>query len=130
MSEWADMFSALGDAYWTPLGSVIIQITGFYLALASFVFLLDFGVSAAVPRIPASRAPRIVSRTLRVRTPYTFTPTKTGGLAPFNWGITGFWIGIFPDPSTGVFSGSSPVTGTYSVLFGVSDATNTAIARR
>ena len=57
--------------------------------------------------------------------PYTFTPTKTGGLAPFNWGITGFWIGIFPDPSTGVFSGSSPVTGTYSVLFGVNDATNT-----
>jgi signal transduction histidine kinase/DNA-binding response OmpR family regulator len=63
MSEWADMFSALGDAYWTPLGSVIIQITGFYLALTSFVFLLDFGVSAAVPRISASRAPRIVSRT-------------------------------------------------------------------
>ena len=57
--------------------------------------------------------------------PYTFTPTKTGGLAPFNWGITGFWIGINPDPSTGVFSGSSPVTGTYSVLFGVNDATNT-----
>ncbi len=57
--------------------------------------------------------------------PYTFTPTKTGGLAPFNWGITGFWIGIYPDPSTGVFSGSSPVTGTYSVLFGVNDATNT-----
>jgi len=57
--------------------------------------------------------------------PYTFTPTKTGGLAPFTWGITGFWIGILPDPSTGVFSGSSPVTGTYSVFFGVSDATNT-----
>ena len=57
--------------------------------------------------------------------PYTFTPTKTGGLAPFTWGITGFWIGVFPDPSTGVFSGSSPVTGTYSVLFGVSDVTNT-----
>ena len=57
--------------------------------------------------------------------PYTFTPTKTGGLAPFNWGIEGFWIGIFPDRSTGVFSGSSPVTGTYSVFFGVSDATYT-----
>ena len=57
--------------------------------------------------------------------PYTFTPTRTGGLTPFHWGINGFWIGIFPDPSTGVFSGSSPVTGTYSVAFGVTDATNT-----
>ena len=60
-----------------------------------------------------------------VNKPYTFTPTKTGGLAPFHWGINGFWIGIPPDPSTGVFSGSSPVTGTYSVAFGVTDATNT-----
>jgi len=42
MSEWADMFKALGDAYWTHLGSRIITITGFYLALASFIFLLDF----------------------------------------------------------------------------------------
>jgi hypothetical protein len=41
------------------------------------------------------------------------------------WSRCCFWIGIFPDPSTGVFSGSSPVTGTYSVAFGVTDATNT-----
>jgi HPt (histidine-containing phosphotransfer) domain-containing protein len=61
--EWADMFSALGDAYWTPLGSMIIKIIGFYLALGSFVFLLEFGVSAAVPQISASKAHRIASRT-------------------------------------------------------------------
>jgi signal transduction histidine kinase/CheY-like chemotaxis protein/HPt (histidine-containing phosphotransfer) domain-containing protein len=61
MSEWADMFSALGDAYWTRLGSRIFSITGFYLALASFVFLLDFGVTAAAPH--ASKAVRIASRT-------------------------------------------------------------------
>ncbi len=61
MSEWADMFSALGDAYWTHLGTRIFSITGFYLALASFVFLLDFGVAAAAPH--ASKAVRIASRT-------------------------------------------------------------------
>jgi signal transduction histidine kinase/CheY-like chemotaxis protein len=51
MSEWADMFSALGETYWTHLGSRILSIGGLYLGLASFVFLLDFGVSAAIPRI-------------------------------------------------------------------------------
>src|SRR5260370_23666336 len=61
MSEWADMFSALGDAYWTHLGTRIFSITGFSLALASFVFLLDFGVAAAAPH--ASKAVRIASRT-------------------------------------------------------------------
>jgi large repetitive protein len=60
-----------------------------------------------------------------VNKPYTFTPTKTGGLAPFDWTIFGFWIGINPDRSTGVFSGTSLVTGTYSVSFGVLDATET-----
>jgi signal transduction histidine kinase/CheY-like chemotaxis protein len=61
MSEWAEMFSALGEAYWTHMGSRILSITGLYLGLASFVFLLDFGVSAAIPRIRATRF-RAVSR--------------------------------------------------------------------
>jgi signal transduction histidine kinase/CheY-like chemotaxis protein len=44
MSEWSDMFLALGEGYWGPLTFQIIKITGFYLALVSFVFLLTFGV--------------------------------------------------------------------------------------
>jgi His Kinase A (phospho-acceptor) domain len=48
LSEWADMFSALGEAYWGHLGARIISLTGFYLGLTSFVFLLEFGVSAAL----------------------------------------------------------------------------------
>ncbi len=45
-SEWADMFLTLGDGYWTHPGVRIIRTVGFYLALTSFVFLLDFGVGA------------------------------------------------------------------------------------
>jgi signal transduction histidine kinase/CheY-like chemotaxis protein len=66
MSEWADMFAVSGDAYWTHLGSRIISIGGLYLGLASFVFLLEFGVSAVVSQTPESRLPRIVSRIVSV----------------------------------------------------------------
>ncbi len=62
MSEWADMFSLFGDAYWTHAGSQVINIAGFYLALSSFVFLLDFGVSAAFSKISGYTAPRNISR--------------------------------------------------------------------
>src|SRR5450755_3769673 len=61
MSEWADMFSALGESYWTHLGSRILSIGGLYLGLASFAFLLDFGVGVTIPRIRDNNF-RIVSR--------------------------------------------------------------------
>ena len=32
-SEWADMFLTLGDAYWTPTGSMIIRTIGVYPAV-------------------------------------------------------------------------------------------------
>jgi hypothetical protein len=63
MSEWADMFAALGETYWTHLGSKIISIVNLYLGLSSFAFLLEFGVRAAGPRLPKTPWPRIVSRT-------------------------------------------------------------------
>ncbi len=55
MSEWADMFVSLGDNYWTVRGADIIQVIGFYLALGSFVFLLEFGVRLAWLHNDASR---------------------------------------------------------------------------
>ena len=42
-SEWSDMFLTLGETYWTPVFFRLIKITGFYLGLCSFVFLLVFG---------------------------------------------------------------------------------------
>ena len=47
MSEWADMFLALGEDYWTAHLFAVIRLVGFCLTLASFVLLLDFGVSLA-----------------------------------------------------------------------------------
>jgi signal transduction histidine kinase/DNA-binding response OmpR family regulator len=48
LSEWSDMFLALGETYWTPQIFSLIRILGFYLGLASFVFLLAFGVKSVV----------------------------------------------------------------------------------
>jgi signal transduction histidine kinase/DNA-binding response OmpR family regulator len=44
LGEWMDMFLTLGDTYWTPLGTEVIKIASFYLAAASFVCLLQFGL--------------------------------------------------------------------------------------
>lgn len=112
------------------------SLTGIATANGSYSFTLQATDSATPPQtatvqesiqvvdpVKITSSPNLPDACLNQ--PYTFTPTKTGGLAPFRWTINGFWIGIFPDLSTGVFSGSSPVTGTYSVLFGVTDATNT-----
>jgi signal transduction histidine kinase/CheY-like chemotaxis protein len=46
LSEWSDMFLALGEAYWSPFLFGIIKLAGFYLGLSSFIFLLAFGVRA------------------------------------------------------------------------------------
>ena len=47
MSEWADMFLALGPSYWPARVFEIIKLAGFCSALASFVLLLEFGVTFA-----------------------------------------------------------------------------------
>ena len=86
MSEWADMFSALGETYWTHLGSRIISITGLYLGLVSFVFLLDFGVRAAHPSIRRPVWPRIVSRTVSL----VFVLFVT--LYGLSTGLSGNWL--------------------------------------
>jgi signal transduction histidine kinase/CheY-like chemotaxis protein len=86
ISEWADMFKALGDAYWTHSGSTIITITGFYLASASFIFLLDFGVSAAAPRLFTANGGRIVSRTGSLA--FVLLVTVYG----FSTGFNGDWL--------------------------------------
>jgi large repetitive protein len=59
-----------------------------------------------------------------VNRPYTFAPQKSGGVPPFSWGFTSnMWVGISLDNSTGVFSGSSSVTGTFVGYLAVVDAT-------
>ena len=62
MGEWADMFMALGSSYWTGLGLAILQMAGFCLTLASFILLLDFGVSLVWLRNPAFVRIRALTR--------------------------------------------------------------------
>ena len=44
LGEWMDMFLTLGDTYWTPLGTGLIKIASFYLAAASYAYLLQFSL--------------------------------------------------------------------------------------
>ena len=59
-----------------------------------------------------------------VNQPYTFAVTKTGGLAPYQWSFISLnWVGFVLNQTTGVFSGSSSITGTFNGTVGVVDAT-------
>ncbi|HEX6824291.1 MAG TPA: Ig domain-containing protein, partial [Candidatus Sulfotelmatobacter sp.] len=59
-----------------------------------------------------------------INQPYNFAMQSSGGVQPFFWGfISNHWMGINLDSSTGVFSGTSPVTGTFTGKVILSDAT-------
>jgi hypothetical protein len=62
-----------------------------------------------------------------VNQPYTFAMQTSGGAPPLGWSFfSANWIGIGLDQSTGVFSGSSSITGTFHGAVGVFDATQTS----
>ena len=84
LSEWADMFSTLGEVYWGHLGARIITISGFYLGLASFLFLLDFGISAATP--PSSK-PKILKAMRLLATVFISVLTVLGVSGGFGSGF-------------------------------------------
>jgi hypothetical protein len=46
------------------------------------------------------------------------------GIPPYSWGFAGLWVPINLDTSTGVFSGISTVTGTFTGYLAVSDASS------
>ena len=59
-----------------------------------------------------------------VNLPYSFAVQTSGGLPPFYWSFfSSNWVGINLDQSTGVFSGTASVTGTFTGSIGVNDAT-------
>lgn len=56
--------------------------------------------------------------------PYSFSIQTTGGKMPLAWSfVSGHWMGISLNQSTGVFSGMSGVAGTFQGTVGVNDAT-------
>jgi hypothetical protein len=60
-----------------------------------------------------------------VNKPYSFSLTTTGGEPPYQWSfISNAWIAINLNQSTGVFSGTADVTGTFTGTVGVFDGTN------
>jgi hypothetical protein len=56
--------------------------------------------------------------------PYTFQLKTSGGVPPIFYGFfsIGLWVGINLDTSTGIFSGSSSVTGTFTGIGGAQDS--------
>jgi len=59
-----------------------------------------------------------------VNKPYTFQMRTTGGLPPITFGAGSgtLWVGINVDPQTGLFTGSSSVTGTFMTGAGAFDS--------
>lgn len=59
-----------------------------------------------------------------VNKPYSFQMQTSGGLPPitFGAGSNTLWVGINVDPLTGLFTGSSPVTGTFTTGAGAFDS--------
>jgi hypothetical protein len=59
-----------------------------------------------------------------VNQPYTFTMTESGGIPPIRFlGVTSNrWIPINVDPATGIYTGSSSVTGTFTGTAGAYDS--------
>jgi len=55
--------------------------------------------------------------------PYTFAVQTTGGLPPLRWNFDMGLGGIYLDPSSGVFSGTPTVAGTFSGTVSLSDET-------
>ena len=56
--------------------------------------------------------------------PYAFAPQSSGGVPPLSWGFTSnMWVSISLDNSTGAFSGTASVTGTFMGRLAVTDAT-------
>ena len=64
--------------------------------------------------------------------PYTFAIQTSGGLQPFFWSFVsnGLWVGINLNQSTGVFSGSAGVTGTFFGFVGVGDGTQHFVSQQ
>jgi hypothetical protein len=55
--------------------------------------------------------------------PYSFTITTAGGLPPMHFGFISLnWVAINLDPATGIFSGTTNVTGTFTGTVGASDS--------
>lgn len=62
--------------------------------------------------------------------PYSFTLHTSGGLAPYYWSFSSSnWIAINLNQSTGVFSGTPDVTGTFMGIVGVNDATSNGVTQ-
>lgn len=55
--------------------------------------------------------------------PYTFTITTSGGVPPLHFSfISSAWVSINLDTTTGIFSGTTSVTGTFTGTVGVGDS--------
>jgi large repetitive protein len=55
--------------------------------------------------------------------PYSFTITTAGGIPPVHFGfISSAWVSINLDTSTGTFSGTTSVTGTFTGMVGAGDS--------
>jgi hypothetical protein len=136
--------NAVGNISWTlTSGTVPAGLNLSSSGLISGIPTTDGTSSFTVQASDGSSPPQVVSapETIRIvepvkitspavwpdaclNQPYTFAVQTTGGAPPFAWSFrSNGWVGIFLNDSTGVFSGSAGLTGTYMGTVGVTDAT-------
>ena len=66
-----------------------------------------------------------------VNQPYSFAVQTSGGLLPLNWGfVSNAWVAINLNQATGVFSGTTNVTGTFTGNLSVSDGTTHGVSQQ
>jgi hypothetical protein len=145
-SQQLPVAAGIGSTSWTLIGGNLPQglslassgaITGSATSNGTYSFsakVMDSGTPAQSATAQASikvvDPVKITSAAVWpdacVNQPYSFTMTTTGGAPPYQWSFfSNFWV-LPLDQTTGVFSGSPGITGTFTGTVGVGDATNQA----
>ena len=94
-----------------PYTRVLISLLVLVSLLSTTLILLPVPAMAAAPTITATNP-----STATIGTPYTLSPTVSGGTSPYSWSTTGKPDWLMLNPNTGALSGT-PGTSAKTVTF-------------
>ncbi len=143
--------NAVGAVSWSVIGGSLPPgitlapsgvLSGSATTDGTYAFTLQATDSSTPPQTASAAESILVVEPLKITSPsvwpdacvnkpYSFTVQATGGAPPIQWGFvsTSFWPGFSLDQSTGTFSGSATIAGTFTGNVGVNDATLTGVSQ-